>query len=218
VRNPSIWACVLGVEKTVVERVSVEEDGSLVVKVRPRRSERQRCGLCGRRCPRYDWGDGRRRWRCLDLGYVLTYLEAEAPRVKCREHGVVVAAVPWARHGSASPGPSRTRLHALHPLLQERGGGAHARGLAQCRPDHHARGPRAAKEPGPARRPEPNRYRRDQLPQGQRYLIVVVDHDTGKLVWAANGRDSDTDRRFFTELGEERCAKIERVSCDGSSG
>ncbi len=44
---------------------------------------------------------------------------------------------------------------------------------------------------------------------------MVVDHDTGKLVWAANGRDSDTVRRFFTELGEERCAKIERVSCDG---
>ncbi len=25
-------------------------------------------------------------------------LEAEAPRVTCRDHGVVVAAVPWARH------------------------------------------------------------------------------------------------------------------------
>lgn len=25
-------------------------------------------------------------------------LEADAPRVTCRAHGVVVAAVPWARH------------------------------------------------------------------------------------------------------------------------
>jgi len=28
-------------------------------------------------------------------------LEAEAPRVSCTEHGVVVAAVPWARHDSS---------------------------------------------------------------------------------------------------------------------
>src|SRR5438034_11416893 len=28
------------------------------------------------------------------------YLEADAPRVSCPEHGVVVASVPWARHGA----------------------------------------------------------------------------------------------------------------------
>jgi transposase len=28
------------------------------------------------------------------------YLEADAARVACPEHGVTVAAVPWARHGS----------------------------------------------------------------------------------------------------------------------
>jgi transposase len=36
----------------------------------------------------------------LDLGVVRAYLEAEAPRVCCPEHGVVVAAVPWARLGA----------------------------------------------------------------------------------------------------------------------
>jgi transposase len=46
-----------------------------------------------------DLGDGRRRWRTLDVGTTLTYLEAGAPRVACRFHwGVVVRAVPWARH------------------------------------------------------------------------------------------------------------------------
>jgi transposase len=43
---------------------------------------------------------GRRRLRGLDLGTTRVFLEAEAPRVRCREHGVVVAAVPWARHDS----------------------------------------------------------------------------------------------------------------------
>jgi len=34
----------------------------------------------------------------LDLGTVRAVLEADSPRVICREHGVVVASVPWARH------------------------------------------------------------------------------------------------------------------------
>ena len=29
---------------------------------------------------------------------MMTFVEADAPRVSCPEHGVVVAAVPWARH------------------------------------------------------------------------------------------------------------------------
>jgi hypothetical protein len=45
-------------------------------------------------------GQGRRRWRALDLGTVRAVVEADAPRVSCAEHGVVVAAVPWARHGA----------------------------------------------------------------------------------------------------------------------
>ena len=37
----------------------------------------------------------------MDFGTTFVYLEAEAPRVSCERHGVVVAAVPWARHNSA---------------------------------------------------------------------------------------------------------------------
>jgi transposase len=50
--------------------------------------------------------------------------------------------------------------------------------------------------------------------KGQRYLTVVVDHDTGRLVWAAAGRDRKTVERFFDALGEERCKQITLVSCD----
>jgi hypothetical protein len=44
--------------------------------------------------------DGHVRWRTLDLGLTFAFVEAEAPRVRCRRHGVGVARVPWARHGS----------------------------------------------------------------------------------------------------------------------
>ena len=33
--------------------------------------------------------------------------------------------------------------------------------------------------------------------RGHRYLMVVVDHDTGRLVWAGKGRTKDTLRGFF---------------------
>ena len=101
-RDVSLWNALLGVEnKTVLESVEFDQDEELVVaRVRPTSRARGRCGLCGRRCPGYDGGEGRRRWRALDLGTVKAVLEADAPRVSCRRHGVVVAAVPWARHGT----------------------------------------------------------------------------------------------------------------------
>jgi transposase len=55
------------------------------------------------------------------------------------------------------------------------------------------------------------RYR---IARGQRYLTVVVDHDTGRLVWAAAGRDRATVLEFFELLGKERCKQIELVSAD----
>ena len=66
-----VWAGLLGVERTTVERVEVDEGaGLLVAHVRPWRGQRRRCGVCRRRCQGYDAGQGRRRWRALDLGTV----------------------------------------------------------------------------------------------------------------------------------------------------
>ena len=100
-RKARLWARLVGVEKAVVECVVFDEgEGAVVVSVRPARGQRRRCGVCRRRAPGYDQGDGRRRWRALDLGRVRVFVEADAPRVCCPRHGIVVAAVPWARHGA----------------------------------------------------------------------------------------------------------------------
>ena len=50
--------------------------------------------------------------------------------------------------------------------------------------------------------------------RGHRYLIVVVDHDTGRLVWAGPGRSEAALNMFFDELGEQRAAEITHVSAD----
>lgn len=44
--------------------------------------------------------------------------------------------------------------------------------------------------------------------KGHKYLMVVVDHDQRRLVWAAPGRSSATVAEFFDLLGPERCAQI----------
>ena len=50
--------------------------------------------------------------------------------------------------------------------------------------------------------------------KGHRYLTVVVDNHTGRLIWAAPGRDRQTVLAFFDQLGEERGKQIEWVSAD----
>jgi transposase len=52
--------------------------------------------------------------------------------------------------------------------------------------------------------------------RGHRYLTVVVDHDTRRLIWAARGRDKATLNMFFDELGPDRCAAITHVSADAA--
>ena len=51
--------------------------------------------------------------------------------------------------------------------------------------------------------------------KGQRYLTVVVDHDTGRLVWAHPAATSKTVEKFLDLLGKDRCEQIQFVSCDG---
>lgn len=217
-RNAKLWEKLLGVNGTVVENAVFDEDAEVVVaSVRPRKGARGRCGTCQRKCPGYDRGEGRRRWRALDLGTVRTWLEADAPRVKCPEHGVVVASVPWARHGAGhtrrfddmaawlATHCSKSAVEELMRVAWRTVGSIVTRVVADA---------------GALRGPLDNlsRIGIDEISykKGHKYLVVVVDHGTGDLVWAKPGRDKKTLEAFFDLLGEERCAKIELVSADAA--
>ncbi len=73
-RKTRVWARLLGLQRAVVEDVSIGDEEEIVVAVRPIWRERDRCGECRRRSPGYDLGDGRRRWRALDLGSTKAFL------------------------------------------------------------------------------------------------------------------------------------------------
>jgi transposase len=218
VRGTRVWARLLGLRRAVVEEVFVGDEGEVVVAARPNWRERDRCGVCRRRSPGFDLGEGRRRWRALDLGTTFAYVEADAPRVSCRRHGVVVCAVPWARHGSRftrafedqvawlAVNCSKSAVAALMRIAWRTVGGICERVAAEAgREIELLAGLR--------------RIGIDEIShrKGQRYLTVVVCHDTGRLVWAAAGRDRQTVERFLDELGEERCKQVELVSCDMAS-
>ena len=55
------------------------------------------------------------------------------------------------------------------------------------------------------------------IKRGHRYITLVVDHDTGRLVWAREGRDAATVARFFAELGTKRTAQLTHVTADMGS-
>src|SRR5690606_9409159 len=101
-RNARMLLCALGVECAVVEdlRWVAGPVQSLSLCVRLTKKEARRCSECGRRCPRYDTGEGQRRWRTVDVGLSPAYVVTETVRVRCPEHGVTVERVPWARRGS----------------------------------------------------------------------------------------------------------------------
>jgi hypothetical protein len=48
------------------------------------------------------------------------------------------------------------------------------------------------------------------------YLTLVIDHDSGTIVWADEGRDSAALTRFFNELGPARAANLQAISIDMS--
>ena len=217
-RGIRVWARLLGLARVVVEDVWIDDDGAVIVAARPRAREQGRCGICRRRCPGYDWGEGRRRWRALDLGTIKAFVEAEAPRVECRRHGVIVAAVPWARHDSSF---TRTFEDQCAWLAVNTSASAVA---ALMRTTWRTVGwiCRRVADEARAQRDLLAGLRRigvDEISirKGQTYLAVVVDHHTGRLVWAAPGRDRKTVEQFLDLLGDERCAQIELVSCDMAS-
>jgi transposase len=214
VRPRSVWKMLLGIERAVIEDVCVELE-AIVVSVRPKAREKHRCGVCGRRCPREDHGEGRRRWRALDLGTTFAYLEADAPRVYCKQHHVVVAAVPWARHDSRftvafedqccwlAVNASKKAVAELMRVTWRTVGSICERVAAEAiaNRDLFAGLKRVGIDDFSHRK-------------GHRYLTVVVCHDSGRLVWAAPGRDRATVEKFLDLLGQDRCEQIELVSCD----
>jgi transposase len=222
-----LWGRVLRVDRASIEDVRFDEhrvttdegetiEAAVIVSVRTYADERRRCGICRRRSPKFDNGVGRRRWRTPDVGCQPCFLEADTPRVTCKSHGVVVAAVAWARHGSRF---TKDFEDQVAWLAAQSSGFAVAelmriswRSVGRVVADARAR-----RDPLDGL----TRIGIDEIShrKGHRYLVVVVDHDTGRLVGrprAGRGHRRAVLRRPGAAAGrqahpcERRCRLLDR--------
>ena len=138
--------------------------------------------------------------------------------MSCPGHSVTVAAVPWARHGARHTRAFEDTIAWLACAASK------ATICELMRTGWRTIGhiiTRVAAEAaaGTDRLAGLQRIGIDEISyrKGHKYLVVVVDHDTGLLIWAAPGRTMKTVASFFDALGPDRTAALTHVSADGAS-
>jgi transposase len=212
----------LNVNQIAIENIRFEkhekmENETFIVTVRPTKGVQKLCGICLKRSPGYDKGTKGRLWRTLDLGTIKTYIESNLIRVNCKKHGVVTAHVPWARHGSwftkdfentiawLTLHATRTMVSKFMRISWQSVGAVMKRvyddttkgvdlldGLVNIGIDETS-------------------YKK-----GHKYMMVIVNHDTGALVWVSKSYGKKELDEFFQTLGDERCKNIRIVTADGA--
>ena len=223
-RVKTVLRKLLGLCRAVVigdwELIDAVGDGvrpKLAVRVRTKVGRRGRCGRCGTPSPWFDRGDGERRWRHIDVAYATCELIADAPRVSCADHGPTVAEVPWARHDSAFSRAFED-LVVHDAIVGNKQAAADRYGIswravnnACVRVATEALGRIDLLDGLVAVAIDEVKYKK-----GHKYLTVVCDHFTGRVVWATQGRSKHSVGAFFAALGDERSARLQFVTCDGA--
>lgn len=209
---------IVGVERIKVRSIAIDGAGALVIDAEPYRARSCRCGKCGRDAPRYDAGRGVRLWRCCDVGGMKAYVRSEAFRVSCPECGIVAREVPWAAHGSrftyafedtccwCALSMSKVACQKLMRVSWRTVGSICSRveaRLSEARPPVLDGLVRIGVDE--------TSYRK-----GYKYMTVIVNHDTGAVVWCHDGHGKEVFGEFLSGLTEEQRASIELVSADGA--
>jgi transposase len=186
-----------------------------VVAVR-RVGRRLRCPSGHTTTARYD--TSRRYWRHLDFGTRQVWLQADVHRIDCAGCGRVrTAQVPWARPAARhshefedqvawlAQRMDKTSVARLMRCSWEAVDRIVTRVVAPLLTDRRLDGLRRIGV-------DEVSYRR-----GHRYLTVVADHDTGRVVWVSKGSGKEPFEAFFDALGPQRAAKLEAITMDGST-
>lgn len=200
-----------------VRSIRFEKDGGLVIQVR-RRCRLLTCPECGTRVKgRFE--EKIRRWRHLAIFGTTTWIEGPIRRLRCPTcRRVQTEAVPWARHrsvftrhfedavGFLAQKLDHTAVSNLFGISWAAVGSIAERLVAEQLHDDRFENLRAIGV-------DEFSFRRHH-----RYVTIVIDHDRTRVIWAGEGKSSETLAAFFEELGPERRASIELVSIDMAAG
>ena len=208
-----------GTKQIVCESIEMNEQvGAINIIAHPDRKSQCRCGICQKKCPRYDKGRGMRRWRCLDIGSTPTYILSESYRVSCPDHGVVTAYVPWARHKTGFCSNFEDTIawlsvHSSRKAISE-----------LMRVEWHTVGEICDRVYKNLESQSQNRFDglvnigidETSYKKGHKYMTVVVNHDTSSVIWCAIGYGKEVLKSFFKQLSDEQRKSIRCVSADGA--
>lgn len=215
-RTSTLLRVLLSIQHLVVRDFHFEASG-LVLDVAPT-WKIPRCGECGAQARSVH--DRRvRSWRHLDVAGMTVRLRYSVRRAHCKVcDGVKTERVPWAAAGSnfttafeervawLAQQSSQTAVSKLMRVVWRTVGSI----VSRVVPRHLG----ALEDRLEGLRHigiDELSYRRNH-----EYITVVVDHERSVVVWAARGKNAETLRAFFDELGADRCAKIESVTIDMS--
>jgi transposase len=146
------------------------------------------------------------------------WIEGEIRRLKCKKcQAVVTEAVPWARHDSDFTRPFEDAV-ALLAQQTNKTAVSKLTGLAWVTVGKITERV-VAEKIDPVRFENLRRIGVDEISfrKRHRYLTVVTDHDTGRVVWVAEGKSAEVLKSFFTLIGHEARERIEIVTMDMSA-
>ena len=213
-RFTTVLRKLLAVTQLLVTGYDFEEE-ALVIPVRPR-WRKPRCSGCGKPRPGYDQRP-ERKWKHLPFGWFEVQLSYAPRRVDCPRCGVLVEQVPWAPTGSRftwdfeekaaylAQVTDKTKVSKLLGISWRTVGEIVERVVARNLDERRFEGLRCIGI-------DEFSYRKRH-----RFVTVVVDHDRRQVIWASEGKSSDTLEGFFKELGVDRCFNIKEVTIDMSA-
>jgi transposase len=214
VRATTLLNRVLCLPKTTVRDVEIVGD-RVTVWVRPHQ-RLLACPYCEFRTrQRYDTRDVDSAWRHLDLGGRVCTIKLRRRRLACPEHGVHAEAVPFARPGSGFTRDFEDLAVWLATKCDK------TTVSMFCRIAWRTVGAMCSRVV--AEKLEPDRFANlveigvDEISwrKHHRYLTLVSDHESGKVVWGGPGKSAATLDEFFTDtLPDEAAEAIEAVSMD----
>lgn len=213
-RATTLLNTLLGIKFTRVTGVEFTDE-EVVCDVEPTTTI-PRCGGCFRRVAQVHDRRKPRRWRHLDLAGMRLELRYAPRRVRCPRCGVTTEMVPWAEPMSWFTHPfeqtvgyltqmaSKTVVSEMMRVAWATVGSIAVRLVARLLPGDRLDGL--------------THIGVDELSyrKHHKYVTIVVDHVTGRVVWAREGKNADTLLAFLEELGPERCALLQAVTMDMS--
>lgn len=202
----------LRIPGTSVTHVLIGDDG-VDVTVRPRsRLLRCPCGLLTSTF--YD--RRRRRWRHLDLGTQRLWLVYEIHRINCPECGVITEQVPWARPRARHTYDFEDTLLWLAKRTDRTTVATLLRCSWRAVTEIINRAVTAMLESSPAA--DATCIGVDEIcyRHPHKYLTVIGDHDSGKVIHIEPGRSSQSLAKFYARQTNTHRRKLAAVSMDAA--